>query len=129
MSPESILKDDLARASRAHNEQKKLSENLIVAKEIIPLKSTTKTDSKHADEIRLKSIVYLLASSKSDISEINVNTTECYDFLCKEVLFSFEDMPPSLPPAVANILQPYVDIFPQDVPPKLPPIRGIEHQN
>jgi hypothetical protein len=104
MSPKSILKDDLARASRAQDEQKKLSENLIVAKEIMPLKSTTKTDSKHANEIRLKSIVYLLACSKSDISEINVNTTECYDFLCKDVLFSFEDMPPSLPPMVANIL-------------------------
>lgn len=33
MSLESILKDDLARASRAHNEQKKLSENLIVARD------------------------------------------------------------------------------------------------
>jgi hypothetical protein len=27
MSPESILKDDLARASKAHNEKTKLSEN------------------------------------------------------------------------------------------------------
>jgi hypothetical protein len=37
-------------------------------------------------------------------------------------------MPPSLPPAVANILQEYEDVFPQDIPPGLPPIRGIEHQ-
>jgi hypothetical protein len=37
-------------------------------------------------------------------------------------------MPPSLPPAVANLLQEYMDVFPQDVPPGLPPIRGIEHQ-
>jgi hypothetical protein len=37
-------------------------------------------------------------------------------------------MPPTLPPAVANILQEYEDVFPQDVPPGLPPIRGIEHQ-
>jgi hypothetical protein len=28
MSPESILKDDLARASRTHNEEKKMSEKL-----------------------------------------------------------------------------------------------------
>jgi hypothetical protein len=33
-----------------------------------------------------------------------------------------------LPPAVANILQEYEDVFPQDVPLGLPPIRGIEHQ-
>jgi hypothetical protein len=37
-------------------------------------------------------------------------------------------MPPSLPPAVAKLLQEYMDIFPQDAPPRLPPFRGIEHQ-
>jgi hypothetical protein len=36
MSPESILKNDLARASRTHTEQKKMSENQIIAKEIMP---------------------------------------------------------------------------------------------
>jgi hypothetical protein len=36
MSPESILKDDLARASRRHTEQKKMSENQIIAKVIMP---------------------------------------------------------------------------------------------
>jgi hypothetical protein len=49
MSPESILKDDLARASRAHNEGKKLSENQIVAKELMPSTSTSKSDPKHAN--------------------------------------------------------------------------------
>jgi hypothetical protein len=57
-----------------------------------------------------------------------VNINPCYAIICKEVLFSFEDMPPSLPPAVANLLQEYMNVFPQDVPPRLPPIRGIEHQ-
>ena len=51
-----------------------------------------------------------------------------YAFVCKEALFSFEDVPSSLPPAVTNILQEFADVFPQDVPPGLPPIRGIEHQ-
>jgi hypothetical protein len=126
MSPESILKDDLARPSRAHNEGKKLSENQIVAKELMPSTSTSKSDPKHANEIRLK--ITCLLASKSDISEIDVSTTACYAIICKEVLFFAEEMPLSLPPAVANILQEYEDIFPQDVPPGLPPIRGIEHQ-
>jgi hypothetical protein len=69
-----------------------------------------------------------LLARKSDIAKIDVNITPCYAIVCKEVLFSFEDMPLSLPPAVANLLQEYMDIFPQDVPPSLPPIRGIEHQ-
>ena len=37
-------------------------------------------------------------------------------------------MPSSLPPTVTNILQEFADVFPQDVPPGLPPIQGIEHQ-
>ncbi|WVZ76493.1 hypothetical protein U9M48_024468 [Paspalum notatum var. saurae] len=37
-------------------------------------------------------------------------------------------MPPSLPPAVANLLQEFKDVFPAEIPPGLPPLRGIEHQ-
>ena len=69
-----------------------------------------------------------LLATKSDISDWDVNTSVCYAIICKEVLFSFEDMPSFLPPVVANILQEYADIFPKEMPPGLPPIRGIEHQ-
>ena len=69
-----------------------------------------------------------MLATKFDIAEIDVSNTICYAIICKEVLFSFEDMPPSLPPAVANILQEFADVFPDDVPPGLPPIRGIELQ-
>jgi hypothetical protein len=103
-----------------------MSENQIIAKKIMPSKSTTKPGPQHAHEIRLKSTCLL--ASKTDISEIDVHTTECYAIICIDTMFSFENMPPTLPPAVANILQEYEDIFPQDVPPGLPPIRGIEHQ-
>ncbi|WVZ52045.1 hypothetical protein U9M48_003140 [Paspalum notatum var. saurae] len=37
-------------------------------------------------------------------------------------------MPPSLSPAVANLLQEFKDVFPAEIPPGLPPLRGIEHQ-
>jgi hypothetical protein len=53
-----------------------------------------------------------LLASKSEIAEIDVNITLCYAIVCKEVLFSFEDMPLSFPPAVANLLQEYMDVFP-----------------
>src|SRR3954470_22380970 len=125
MTPEQILKDDLARASRAKTEEKNKSENQIVAADFVPPK-TTKYDSTHATEIRLKSPCML--ANKIDIAELDVNNTQCYAIICKEVLFSFEDMPPSLPPPIANLLQEYEDVFPAEMPPGLPPIRGIEHQ-
>ena len=77
-------------------------------------------------EIKLKSACLL--ATKSDIAELDFRKSVCYAFVCKEALFSFEDVPSSLPRAVTNILQEFADVFPQDVPPGLPPIRGIEHQ-
>src|SRR3954466_5530217 len=125
MTPEHILKDDLARASRAKTEAKNKSENQIVAADFIP-PNNTKSDSTHATEIRLKSPCML--ANKIDIAELDVNNTQCYAIVCKEVLFSFEDMPPSLTPAIAIILQKYEDVFPSELPPGLPPVRGIEQQ-
>ena len=89
----------------------------------MPPKSSTKSGPQVANEIRLKHPSLL--ATKYDISELDVNTTVCYAIVCKEVLFSFEDMRPSLPLVVANVLQEYVDVFPQDMPPELLPIRGI----
>jgi hypothetical protein len=34
----------------------------------------------------------------------------------------------SLHPAIANILQEYSNVFPNEIPTGLPPIRGMEHQ-
>jgi hypothetical protein len=45
------------------------------------------------------------------------------------VLVSLNDAPSlDIPPTVANLLQEYADVFPKDLPPGLPPLRGIEHQ-
>ena len=73
-----------------------------------------------ASEIKLKSACLL--STKSDIDDPNFSKSVFYAFVCIETLFSFEDVPSSLPPAVTNMLQEFADIFPQDVPPGLPPI-------
>ena len=90
------------------------------------MKPNNKPSSHVASEIKLKS--GCLLATKSDIDDPDFRKSVCYVFVCKEALFSFEDVPSSLPPAVTNILQEYTDVSPQDVPPGLPPIRGIEHQ-
>ena len=79
-----------------------------------------------AFEIKLKS--GCLLATKSDIDDLDYNKSVCYAFVCKEALFSFKDVPSSLSPSATNILQEFTDVFPQDMPPGLPPIRGIEHQ-
>ncbi|GAB2282773.1 hypothetical protein Dimus_039560 [Dionaea muscipula] len=48
--------------------------------------------------------------------------------LYKEVLFTTDALDPSLPSVVMSLLQDFDDVFPDETPPGLPPIRGIEHQ-
>jgi hypothetical protein len=48
--------------------------------------------------------------------------------VCKHALYSIEVASIALPPAVANLLQEYMDVFPLELPPGLPPVRGIEHK-
>jgi hypothetical protein len=69
-----------------------------------------------------------MIATKSDINEFNASTSVAYALICKDALISIEDMQCSLPPAVANVLQEYSDVFPSEVPAGLPPLRGIEHQ-
>lgn len=127
MSPEDVLKDELARAKKLNIKKHLESENQIIAKE---LEQRTKNNAKPTpdkkNEIKLKGTCLL--STKSDLQEFDVSTDVCYALICKETLFSLEDIPISLPPAVTNLLQEYADVFPKEVPPGLPPIRGIEHQ-
>ena len=46
----------------------------------------------------------------------------------KEVYFNTNKLDESLPRVVVSLLQEYEDVFPNDIPSGLPPIRGIEHQ-
>lgn len=122
MSPKAILKDELERAKRDKTSRK--SENQIIAKDFVD--QSQKEPSTKKDEIKLKG--HVLLATKFEISALQPHDSACYALVYKDALFSFEDMPPSLPPAVANLLQEYVDVFPKEVPPGLPPTRGIEHQ-
>ena len=81
--------------------------------------------SRSQDEIQLKGRV--MFATKSDLAEISTDAT-CYAFICKQALYSLDDIASSLSSAVTNLLQEYEDIFPAEIPPGLPPLRGIEHQ-
>ena len=55
--------------------------------------------------------------------------TSLYLYSCtKRVCFNTNELDESLPSVVVSLLQEYEDMFTNDVPSGLPPIRGIEHQ-
>jgi hypothetical protein len=110
MSPEAIVHDDIARAAKAKSENNKI----------------VKSVANKQDEILLKGTCLL--ATKSDINDLIATTSVAYTLVCKDALISIHDMQHSLPPAAANILQEYSDVFPSEIPMGLPAIRGIEHQ-
>jgi hypothetical protein len=46
----------------------------------------------------------------------------------RQVLFLLDDIIMPLPRAITNLLQEFKDIFPAEIPLRLPPLRGIKHQ-
>ena len=81
----------------AKRQEQQKSENQIVAKEFVQQHKTNNISPNNvATEIKLTNPC--LFATKSDINDLDVNESVCYAIVCKEVLFSFEDMPPSLPP-------------------------------
>jgi hypothetical protein len=47
--------------------------------------------------------------------------------VCRQVLFLLDDITMHLPLAITNLLQQFKDIFLAEIPPGLPPLRGIEY--
>jgi hypothetical protein len=76
--------------------------------------------------IHLKAPVML--ATKSDLAKIHVDDTCCYALVCTDALFSNGDIAHTMPAPVTILLQEFNDVFSAEIPPGLPPIRGIEHQ-
>ncbi|XP_075657419.1 uncharacterized protein LOC142627439 [Castanea sativa] len=64
----------------------------------------------------------------SDVKSAFYTKQPIFVLLYKEVCFNTNELDKSLPSVVVSLLQEYEDVFPNDVPSGLPPIRGIEHQ-
>ena len=122
LTPAQIVQADRERAASLNDVQ---SENQQVANSIFPPKKDKSTSISKAEGIKLKGGVML--ATKCDFAEISDDDI-CYALVCKRAMFSLDDIVSSVPPAVTNLLQEYEDIFPAEIPPGLPPMRGIEHQ-
>ena len=48
--------------------------------------------------------------------------------MCKGAYLNINETNPSLPSTFVALLQDFTDVFPEEIPDGLPPIRGIEHQ-
>ncbi|KAF7834903.1 Transposon Ty3-I Gag-Pol polyprotein [Senna tora] len=68
-----------------------------------------------------------LFSGKSEVKRA-ILSEQVLMLVCKDAYFSTNELNPSLPSSVVSLLQEFGDLFPQEIPEGLPPLRGIEHK-
>ncbi|GKV49085.1 hypothetical protein SLEP1_g55854 [Rubroshorea leprosula] len=67
-------------------------------------------------------------AKESDVTAAFFAKQRMFVLLYKDAYFNINELNNSLPSAVKSLLQNFKDVFLDDVPNGLPPIRGIEHQ-
>ncbi|XP_027150387.1 uncharacterized protein LOC113750629 [Coffea eugenioides] len=86
-----------------------------------------KAYSEPAKEERKERRQNLLIKTNIVRKVLSINTP-VFVLLCKEVMVITSDLTNTLPSSIVSLLQEYDDVFPDEIPSGLPPIRGIEHQ-
>lgn len=123
LTPEEILMDDMKRKERVS--EKHLSEIHQHSERENPKPNNT-------PQLKLTKIWgkqgLVMMARKRDMRELREPNSVFFVHLYKETFLSTNDLPCTTPSVVAEILQRYEDVFPKEVPPGLPPKRGIEHQ-
>jgi hypothetical protein len=118
LTPNEIVQCDRAIAETARRESK--------IQHASPVKYEQRAPSLSSNAIKLKSCAML--ATKSDFA-VSTNVDVSFHALVYwQVLFSLEDITTPLTRAITNLLQEFKDVFPTEIPPGLPPLRGIEHQ-
>ena len=69
-----------------------------------------------------------MMARKGDLKELSEPNVVFYVLLYKHNFLVTNDLPSTLPSVVFDVLQEYEEVFSNEVPPGLPPKRGIEHQ-
>ena len=125
LTPEDIHASDVALMKREESEKRKLSEthNNSKGENPTPSHSIKSTENKRVPQNN-----ECLLVTKGDLHEMRNTTAPFFVLLHKDTLFSTNSLPSTLPTAVLDLLQDFEDVFPDEVPAGLPPIRGIEHQ-
>jgi hypothetical protein len=91
-----------------------------------PVKHEQRAPSLSSNAIKLKSRAML--ATKFDLAVCTNVDVSFHSLVCRQVLFSLDDITTPMPHTITNLLHEFKDIFPAEIPPGLPPLRGIEHQ-
>ena len=113
---------------QVYEDQMKLKRENDVKKKNCETESSKKDDEKESEETKRKTTkqvsFYAKASDVKSAFEIN---QPIFVLLYQEACFNSNELDESLPSVVVSLLQEYKVLFPDNVPSRLPPIKGIDH--
>ena len=69
-----------------------------------------------------------LIARTSEVRQALYSNRPIFVLLCKGAYLATNELNPSLSSVFVDLLQEFEDVFPEEMPSGLPPIRGIEHQ-
>jgi flagellar biosynthesis GTPase FlhF len=109
---------------KKESEQKKKSENQREAEKDEREKENQSSALERKSERKQKNFY----AKVSEIKRAMFSNQPMIVLLYKEALLNTNELDHALPSSIASLLQEYEDVFPEETPHGLPPIRGIEHQ-
>ena len=83
------------------------------------------SDAREKGELSERKVSFLVRDR--DVRKALCSNKQVLVLMYKENLFSTNDLNPSLPSVFVSLLQEFEDVFPDELPSGLPPLRGIEH--
>ena len=132
MTPRQVYEDQVRLQQESEKEieiERKKGENEKEKREKTRMSEKEKQNEKESEnssEARKEDKKSLIARA-SEVKRALFSKQPMIVLLYKEAL-NINILDTSLPSAVVSLLLDYEDVFPEDVPQGLPPIRGIEHQ-
>uniref|UniRef100_A0A2N9IBT6 RNA-directed DNA polymerase n=1 Tax=Fagus sylvatica TaxID=28930 RepID=A0A2N9IBT6_FAGSY len=123
LTPQQVYEDQV-RLQKKESEQKKKSENQRGAEKNEREKENQSLALERKSERTQKNFY----AKVSEIKREMFSNQPMIVLLYKEALLNTNELDLALPSSIVSLLQEYEDVFPEETPHGLPPIRGIEHQ-
>jgi hypothetical protein len=128
LTPQQVYEDQVRLQKESdqkkESEQKKKSENQREAEK----NEREKENQSSALERKLERKQKNFYAKVSEIKRAMFSNQPMIVLLYKEALLNTNELDHALPSSIASLLQEYEDVFPEETPHGLPPIRRIEHQ-
>nr|XP_027071933.1 uncharacterized protein LOC113696748 [Coffea arabica] len=123
LSPKQVHEDQLKLQQEFEKYSTKRKEN----ERAEAKKERKKAIDSSASEVKIEGKQMLLIKAKK-VRKLMRDEQPLLMLVSKEVALNVHELDTDIPLEVKSLLQEYADVFPEDVPSGLPPLRGIEHQ-